>query len=76
MDWFLADEGDMSSSSKKELKEKLDPNIYEVMNILKKNKGMAKTLKQILASKESIQVLEVVNLLPDNKRKAMIEMFR
>jgi len=74
LDWLLANDGDMYTTPSKEQKEKMDPDIYEVMNILKANKELAKTLKQILGKKDSLLILDVVNELSDKKQKAMISL--
>ena len=76
LDWLLADEGDMYVTTSKKKKDKIAPEIVEVVNILKTNKHLARTLKQILGKKDSERIMQVVNKLPTNKLRATIEMLQ
>ena len=71
VDWLLANEGDMYRSAQKE---KMDPDIIEIINTLKVNKKLAKLVKQVLSTKDSAKLLKAVEELPAKKLKAIIEL--
>ena len=74
LDWLLADEGDIYLAPSVEEKEKMESEVVEILNILKVNPDITKSLKKILAKKESLAVLETINSLSEDKRKALVEL--
>ncbi len=74
LDWLLADEGEMYVAPTEEEKERMDPDIYEVLNVLKANKDLAVTLKGILTKKESLSVLNSIHDLSEIKQRALISL--
>ncbi len=74
LDWLLADEGDIYLAPSEEEKERMEPDIIEILNALKANSKLARTLKEILQKKDAFMILEAVNKLDERKQKALISL--
>ena len=74
LDWLLANKGEMYQAPTKKKKDTMDPDVIEVINILKTNRKLAKTIKRIVGSKDSSKILDSVSELDEKKLKAIIDL--
>ena len=74
LDWLLNDVGEMYKSPVKKKKEKFAPEVIEVVNILKSNKKLAKTIKKLISKKDSAKILKAISSVPEKRLRAVIDL--